>query len=157
MTPDLDDVGYSSQFDQLVKKYENDYKASRNLERIRAGLSRNSVMSYLNTEHGEIQTIWKLDKNYKDPGRIDRITQGNVPFLAFSADGHPILKNDSGIDHGRGTYYNMVRAPSGELHSQVDINQLPISEMNDFHVEAEGQVEMSNPAQISSSVQDDNP
>ena len=156
--PDLDDVGYSSQFEQLVKKYENDYKASSNLERIRAGLSRNSVMSYMNQEHGEIQTIWKLDNNYKDPGRIDRITQGRVPFLTYTADGHPILKNDSGIDHGRATHYNMVREQNGTLHSQIDVNNLPLSAMNDFQVQAEGQVEMSNPAQIQSSVlEDSNP
>ena len=157
MMPDLDNSGYATQFDQLVKKYENDYEASRNLERIRAGVSRNSVMSYMNQEHGEINTIWKLDKNYSDPGRIDRITQGQVPFLTYTADGHPILKNDSGIDHGRATHYNMVRERNGTLHSQIDMDNLPLSSMNDFQVEAEGQVEQSNPAQIQQSVLEDNP
>ena len=151
--PDLDDVGYATQFQQLVKKYEQDYEASRNLERIRAGVSRNSVMSYMLEEHSEIQTIWKIDSNYKDYGRIDRITKGSVPFLAYTNDGHPILKNDPGIDHGNAIHYNLVRSTNGELHSQIDINNLPLSSM--FAQEAEGQVDNNNDAVIQPSVPED--
>ena len=80
-----------------------------------------------------------------------------MPFLTYTADGHPILKNDSGIDHGRATHYNMVREQNGTLHSQIDMDNLPLSQMNDFRVESEGQVEEHNPADIQQSVQEDNP
>ena len=83
MVPNLDDSAYALQFQALVKKYENDYAKSRDLERVRAAVSRNSVISYMNSEHGEVQTVWKLDGNYKDPYRLSRISQDRVPWLAL--------------------------------------------------------------------------
>ena len=122
---------------------------SRKLERIRAGVSRNSVISYLNTEHGEVNTIWKIDGNHKDPYRLSRITQDKVPWLAYTADGHPVLRNDTSIDHGADIHINMVRAPSGRLHQQIDMDHLP--SMNDFQELANGQVSQENQAAIQES------
>jgi len=77
------------------------------------------VMSYLLREHNEVYTIWRNPAyTGTDENRVERIFGGVVPFLSYNSEGHPILSNDTEIDHHGHTEFNMVHRAPIELQEQ---------------------------------------
>ena len=95
-----------------------------------------NVMSYLHREHNEVTTIWR---NPNTPGyddtRFERVFNGVVPFLAYNTHGHPILYNDTEIDHHGHPEFNMVHGAT------IEQNEI-------LTQQAAGQVETQNTAEV---------
>ena len=95
-----------------------------------------TVMSYMKREHNEVYTTWKNPKyTGYDENRVERIFGNVVPFLAYNSQGHPILMNDTEIDHGGHTDFNMV-STNGKIVAQQDFNNLtPMDATGHFQYE----------------------
>ena len=93
-------------------------------------------MSYMKREHNEVYTTWKNPKyTGYDENRVERIFGNVVPFLAYNSQGHPILMNDTEIDHGGHTDFNMV-STNGKIVAQQDFNNLtPMDATGHFQYE----------------------
>ena len=122
LQPDLTNIyGGSEQYKGLVKKYENDYQMSRNLERVGTAVWAPNVLRYLNKTHNEMKSLWH--NGTLDADKIEQITQGNAPSFSYNSQGHIVLVNDTTIDHGFNHNRNMVHSFNDSQH-QVTHSQL---------------------------------